>query len=350
MTDLPKEKKTIGLKWIFKTQYHANGTIQKHKARLVAKGYSQQQGIDFEETFSPVARFENVRIVLALAAQLQFHVYQFDVKSAFLNGDLQEEVYVTQLERFVVEGKKAKVYKQKKALYGLKQTPRAWYNKIDGYFCQNGFTRSENVPTLHIKKEGNNDFIIVCLYIDDAIYMSSSDSLVAVFKSNMMKKFEMSNIGLLRYFLGLKVKQGVDGIFILQRKYVVDLFKRVNLLNCKPATIPMNMNENLELEDGTEEANAKKFRSLVGGLIYLTHTRPDIAFSIGVFSRFMQNLTNHHFGSSKRILRYVAGIINYGIWYTHVSNFSLRGFTDSDWASSLDDRKNTSASVFSLGS
>lgn len=127
----------------------------------------------------------------------------------------------------------------------------------------------------------------MCLYIDDVIYMSSSDSLVAVFKSNMMKKFEMSNMGLLHYFLSLKVKQGVDEIFISQRKYVVDLLKRVNLFNCKPATTPMNTNENLELEDGTEEANAKKYRSLVGGLIYLTHTRPDIAFSISVFSRFI---------------------------------------------------------------
>lgn len=350
MVNLPEGKNAIGLKWVFKTKYHADGTIQKHKARLVAKGYSQQHGIDFEETFSPVARFETVRIVLALAAQLHWPVYQFDVKSAFLNGDLQEEVYVTQPEGFVIEGKEAKVYKLRKALYGLKQAPRAWYSKIDGYFRQNGFTRSENEPTLYVKKQGRDDVIIVCLYVDDIIYMSSSDSLVADFKSNMMKKFEMSDMGLLHYFLGLEVKQGIDGIFISQRKYAIDLLKRFSLLNCKPAVTPMNMNEKLQLEDGTEEANAKNFRSLVGGLIYLTHTRPEIAFAVGVISRFMQNPTKHHLGAAKRILRYVAGTANYGIWYTQVSNFSLCGFTDSDWASSLDDRKSTSASVFNLGS
>lgn len=242
------------------------------------------------------------------------------------------------------------MYKLRKALYGLKQAPRAWYSKIDGYFRQNGFTRSENEPTLYVKKEGKDACIIVCLYVDDIIYMSSSDFLVADFKSNMMKKFEMSDMGLLHYFLGLEVKQGVDGIFISQRKYATDLLKRSSLLNCNPAPTPMNINEKLQLKDGSDKANEKSFRSLVGGLIFLTHTRPDIAFSIGVISRFMQNPTKHHLGAAKRILRYVAGTINYGIWYTPVSKLKLCGFTDSDWASSLDDRKSTSASVFSLGS
>lgn len=176
-----------GLKWVFKTKFGADGSIQKHKARLVAKGYAQQHGIDFEETFSPVARFETVRIVLALAAQLQWPVYQLDVKSAFLNGDLQEEVYVTQPEGFMIEGKETKVYKLRKALYGLKQAPRAWYSKIDGYFQRNGCLRSENEPTLYVMKEGKNDFIIICLYVDDIIYTSSS-----LFKSRTMHEFEMS--------------------------------------------------------------------------------------------------------------------------------------------------------------
>ncbi|XP_074590043.1 secreted RxLR effector protein 161-like [Curcuma longa] len=165
-----------------------------------------------------------------------------------------------------------------------------------------------------------------------------------------MEKFEMSDMGLLHYFLGLEVKQGVDGIFISQRKYATDLLKRFSLFNCNPATTPMNTNEKLQLEDGSEKANAKYFRSLVGGLIYLTHTRPDIAFSVGVISRFMQNPTKHHLGAAKRILRYIAGTVDYGIWYTKVLKFNLCGFTDSDWASSVDDRKSTSASIFNLGS
>ncbi|CAL5340443.1 unnamed protein product [Camellia sinensis] len=350
MMDLPEGKNAIGLKWVFKTKFGADGSIQKHKARLVAKGYAQQHGIDFEETFSPVARFETVRIIFALAAQLQWPVYQLDVKSAFLNGDLQEEVYVTQPEGFMIEGKETKVYKLRKALYGLKQAPRAWYSKIDGYFQQNGFLRSENEPTLYMKKEGKNDFIIICLYVDDIIYTSSSSSLVAEFKSRMMHEFEMSDMGLLHYFLGLEVQQAEDGIFISQRKYAKDLLNKFGMLNCKPATTPMNINEKLQCEDGAEMADASRFRSLVGGLIYLTHTRPDIAFSVGMISRFMQHPSKLHFGAAKRVLRYIAGTMDYGIWYSKVFNFKLCGFTDSDWASSLDDRRSISANVFTLGS
>ena len=148
LTDLPEGKYSIRLKWIFETKYHADGIVQKHKAHLVAKGYSQQQGVDFEETFSPVARFETMKTVLALAAQLKWPIYQFDVKSAFLNGELEEEVYVDQPEGFILNGSEGKVYKLKKALYGLKQAPRAWYSKIDHYLQQHGFERSKSEPTL----------------------------------------------------------------------------------------------------------------------------------------------------------------------------------------------------------
>ncbi|XP_049387663.1 uncharacterized mitochondrial protein AtMg00810-like, partial [Solanum stenotomum] len=147
--------------------------------------------------------------------------------------------------------------------------------------------RSENEPTLYVKSKGN-DFIIVCLYVDDIIYTSSSISLVDEFKSQMKNEFEMSDIGLLHYFLGLEVHQAEDGIFLSQRKYARDLLIKFGLLNCKPATTPMNVGEKLQLNDRAEIDDARSFRSLVGGLIYLTHSRPDIAFSVGVVSRFMQ--------------------------------------------------------------
>ena len=225
MMELPKGKNAIGLKWVFKTKYTADGSLQKHKYRLVATGYAQQYGVKFEETFSPIARFETVRLVLAQDAQLKWQVYQFDIKSAFLNGDLQEEVYVTQPESFIKEGNETKVSKLKKALYGLKQAPRAWYSMIDGYFQENGYIRSENKPTLYVKKEGN-DFIIVCLYVDDIIYSSSFGSLVDNFKSQIMNEFEMSGMVLLHYFLGLDVHQTDDGIFLLQRKYGRDILNK----------------------------------------------------------------------------------------------------------------------------
>ncbi|CAH9095255.1 unnamed protein product [Cuscuta epithymum] len=350
LVSLPKEKKAIGLKWVYRTKYNPDGSISRHKARLVVKGYAQQEGIDYEETFSPVARFETVRVVLALAAQWRLPVFQLDVKSAFLNGELQEEVFVEQPQGFEKKNEPEKVYKLKKALYGLKQAPRAWYSKIDSFFIAGGFTRSDNEPTLYIKKQGMDQFIVVCLYVDDIVYFSSSESMLADFKNSMKQRFEMTDLGVLQYFLGLEVKQKKEGTFLCQRKYAMDLLKRFHMENCEIAKTPMNTNEKLQKCDGTEKANERLFRSLVGGLNYLTHTRPDIAHSVSVVSRYMHCPTKQHFGAAKRILRYVAGTLEFGVWYESVKHFKLRGYTDSDWAGCIDDRKSTSGSVFDLGS
>ena len=187
--------------------------------------------------------------------------------------------------------------------------------------------RSGNEPALYVKKEGKSDFIIICLYVDDIIYTSSSNSLLDKFKSQMMSEFEMSDMGLLHYFLDLEVYQVEDGIFISQRKYAKDIMSRFGMLNCKHAATPMNINEKLQHEDGAEMIDVRRFRSLVVGLIYLTHTRPDIAFPVGIISRFMQHPSKVHYGAAKRVLRYIAGTMEYGIWYSKSSNFKLYGFT-----------------------
>lgn len=203
-----------------------------------------------------MARFETVRTFLALAAQLNWLVYQFDVKSAFLNGELKEEVYVAQPEGFFsADG--SKVYKLKKALLRPKASLASLVQKINSYFQQNGFERSPNEPTLYMKRQGTSDILVVCLYVDDMIYMGSCESLVAEFKSSMMDKFKMSDLGLLHYFPGLEVNQSADGIFISQKKYATDLLKKFNMLNCKPALTPMNVNEKLVVDDGTGMAKCK---------------------------------------------------------------------------------------------
>ena len=201
-----------------------------------------------------------------------------------------------------------------------------------------------------MKKKGDVDFLVVCLYVDDMIYMGSSELIIAEFKFNMMRKFEMSDLGLLHYFLGLELNQNSDDIFISQRKYAIDLLNQFNMLNCKPTPTPMNANEKLVVDDGNGMSSVRYYRSIVGGLNYLSHTRPDIAYAISVVSRFMHGLTKHHLGVAKRILRYVVGTIGFGIWYSNVSNFKLFGFSDSDWAGCLEDIKSTSSYMFSLGS
>lgn len=350
LVNLPKGKSAIGLKWVYKVKYAADGEVQRYKSRLVAKGYVQRQGVDYVDTYSPVARYETVRIILGLAAQNQWSVFQFDVKSAFLNGSLEEDVYVDQPEGFVVEGQEEKVYKLKKALYGLKQAPRAWYGRLDAYLRGDGFHRSDNEPTLYVKVRSSDDIIIVCVYVDDIIYTSSSTALIEEFRQSMTNEFEMSDLGLLRYFLGFQVEQTTDRIFLKQEKYALDLLKRFNMENCKTSSTPMNTSEKLIVSDGTPKANESLFRSLVGGLMYLTNSRPDIAFPVSLVSRFMHNPTMHHLGAAKRILRYIRATSSYGIWYRRVSDFRLMGYTDSDWAGFVDDRKSTSGYVFNLGS
>ncbi|KAM0042466.1 putative RNA-directed DNA polymerase, protein kinase RLK-Pelle-CrRLK1L-1 family [Helianthus debilis subsp. tardiflorus] len=349
LVSLPAGKNLVGLKWLFKTKVGPDGQIIKHKARLVAKGYSQKYGIDFEETFAPVARFETIRIVLAVAAHRGWTVHQLDVKSAFLNEELAKEIYVEQPEGFQVKGKEDQVYRLHKALYGLKQAPRAWYGKIDSYFARNGYTRSLNELTLYVKHKSGN-FIYVCLYVDDIICTSSSDALVAEFKEGMKKVFEMTDLGLLKYFLGLEVKQCDQGIFISQEKYASNLLIKFGMSDCMLEDIPMCPNEKYKIEDGEDRVNETKYRSLVGVLIYLTHTHPELAYVVDVLSRFMQSPSKVHAGAARKVLRYIAATVKYGVWYKRTDKIELVGFADSDWGACLDDRKSVSAYVFTLGS
>lgn len=349
LVDLPKDRDVIGVKWIFKTKFNQDGSMQKHKARLVARGFTQKPGIDFFETFAPVARLETIRTLIALAAQKNWLIYQLDVKSAFLNGVLEEEVYVEQPQCFLVEGGEDKVYKLKKALYGLKQAPRTWYAEIDKYFSHSGFQKSQNEPTLYILKNGAS-ILIVSLYVDDLIFTGNDEHLVQQFKKNMMSTYEMSDLGLLHYFLGIEVSQTENGIFISQKKYAENILKKLNLLGRKSVATPWIANEKKRKFDGAKKADAKKYRSLVGSFLYLTATRPDIMFAASLLSRYMKEPSQIHFRAAKRVLRYLQGTLDYGVLFTVVEKSRLIGYTDSDWAGCLDDMKSTTSYVFSLGS
>ena len=205
----------IGTKWIFKNKSDVHGTVIRNKSRLVAQGYTQVEGVDFDETFAPVARLESIRILLAIASHLNFKVYQMDVKSAFLNGMLQEEVYVEQLKGFVDPHRPDNVYKLKRALYGLKQAPRAWYDRLTAYLTEHGFKRGSTETTLFIRKDKNN-FVVAQIYVDDIVFGATNDSLAHSFADEMKAMFEMSMVGKLTYFLGLQVKQTDSGIYIKQ--------------------------------------------------------------------------------------------------------------------------------------
>ncbi|KAL0351154.1 UNVERIFIED_CONTAM: Retrovirus-related Pol polyprotein from transposon RE2 [Sesamum radiatum] len=310
LTDRPKDKEVIGVKWIYKTKLNADGSIQKHKARLVAKGYSQLPGIDYTETFAPVARLDTIRALIAIAANKKWKIYQMDVKSAFLNGYIDEEIYVEQPQGFIAKGSEEKVLRLKKALYGLKQAQE----------------------------------------LDDLIYTGNNEKMIQVFKEDMMKTFEMSDLGLMHFFLGIEINQEKEGIFICQRKYTETLLKKFKMESCKTVTTPLVTGEKYQKEDGSQKVDGSMYRSLIGSLLYLTATRPDIMFATCLLSRFMQSPSQVHYAAAKRILRYLRGTKDFGIWYKSTNDAKLVGYTDSDWAGSVDDMKSTSGYTFSLGS
>ncbi|CAL8990056.1 unnamed protein product [Prunus brigantina] len=350
LVDRPMDKPVIGVKWVFKTKLNLDGSVQKNKARLVAKGYSQKPGMDYNETFAPVARLDTIRTLIALAAQKSWQLYQLDVKSAFLNGVLEEEVYVDQPEGFVMKGSESKVYKLHKALYGLKQAPRAWYSEIDGYFAECGFTKSQSEATLYVKARGEASILIVSIYVDDIVYTGNDQEMLEDFKKDMKEKYEMTDLGLLHHFLGMGVIQTPTSIFIHQKKYATTLLNRFSLSECKPVSIPLVTSEKLSKNDGSGLASEEQYRRIVGSLLYLTATRPDIMFAASLLARFMHCPTSKHLGTAKRILRYVKGTLDYGLEYVKGKGAVLIGYCDSDWSGSVDDSKSTSGYAFSFGS
>ncbi|KAH9695599.1 hypothetical protein KPL71_022832 [Citrus sinensis] len=328
LTTLPKGHKAIGVKWVYKTKRNANGEIERHKARLVAKGYSQKAGIDYDEN--------------------KWKIFQMDVKSAFLNGFLEEEVYIEQPLGYMVKGHEDKVLRLKKALYGLKQAPRAWNSRIDKYFQEKGFTKCPYEHALYVK-EKDGDILIVCLYVDDLIFTGSNPSLFEEFKRVMIKAFEMTDIGLMTYYLGIEVKQNEEDIFISQESYAKEILKRFKMNDCKPISTPVECGVKLSKYDECEDIDPTFFKSLVGSLRYLTCTRPDILYAVGLVSRYMENPKTTHFKAAKRILRYIKGTINFGLLYSFSNDYKLIGYSDSDWGGDVDDRKSTTGFVFFMG-
>ncbi|KAI5349042.1 hypothetical protein L3X38_001929 [Prunus dulcis] len=350
LVDRPSDKPVIGVKWVYKTKLNLDGSIQKHKARLVVKGYAQKPGIDFNETFAPVARVDTIRTLIALAAQKGWKLYQLDVKSAFLNGVLKEEVYVDQSDGFVTTNYEDKVYKLKKALYGLKQAPRAWYEEINAYLVSCGYVRSTSEATLYCKTKEDSGTLIVSIYVDDIVYTGSSEELIDEFKTEMMRRYEMTDLGLLYHFLGMAVIQTESCIFINQKKYALTLLDKFGLKQCKPVSTPLVATEKLCKDDGSDPADESEYRKIVGSLLYLTATRPDIMFAASLLARFMHCPTKKHYGMAKRVLRYIQGTIDFGIEYQKGKEAILIGYCDSDWGGSQDDMRSTSGYAFSFGS
>ncbi|GJW53193.1 retrovirus-related pol polyprotein from transposon TNT 1-94 [Tanacetum coccineum] len=296
----PKNMTIIGTKWVFRNKLDENGIVSRNKARLVAQGYNQQEGIDYDETYAPVARLESIRILLAYACALDFKLFQMDVKSAFLNGFINEEVYVAQPSGFIDFKKPDHVYKLKKALYGLKQAPKAWYDRLKAFLIKHEYKMGMVDNTLFTKKKSSN-LIIVQIYVDDIIFGSTCQDMCDEFAKIMHDEFEMSMMGELNFFLGLQIKQMEDGIFFNQSKYIKEMLKKFGLEDSKPMKTPMSSDTKLMKDEEYESVDSTKYRGMIGSLLYLTASRPDIMFSVCLCARFQEAPKTSHLKAVKHI-------------------------------------------------
>jgi hypothetical protein len=269
-----KSKDVVSSKWLFKIKHVVDGSIEKYKARFVTRGFSQKEGIDYEETFTDVARYTLIRTIIALVAKMKWKLHQMDIKTAFLNGVIEEEVYIEKPQGFEVEDRKSHVCRLKKALYGLKQAPRAWYGHIDSFLTSLGFTKSKADSNLYFKVM-NNEPVILLLYVDD-LFLTGEENLITECKKRLASEFEMKDLGLMHYFLGLEVWQSPKRIFLNQGKYTVEILKRFDMLECKSMNTPMEVKLKLLVDTSSELIDATLYRQIIGSLMYLTNTRPDI--------------------------------------------------------------------------
>ncbi|GJT85998.1 putative ribonuclease H-like domain-containing protein [Tanacetum coccineum] len=348
LVDLPYGKKAIGTKWVYRNKKDERGVVVRNKARLVAQGHRQEEGIDYDEVFAPVARLEAIRIFLAFASYMGFIVYQMDVKSAFLYGKIDEEVYVSQPPGFQDPKHPEKVYKVVKALYGLHQAPRAWYATLSTFLLKNGYRRGTIDKTLFLKKD-KHDIILVQVYVDDIIFGSTKKSWCDEFEALMKSRFQMSSMGELNFFLGLQVKQKPDGIFISQDKYVAEILKKFDFASVKTASTPIETQKPLVKDEEASDVDVHLYRSMIGSLMYVTASRPDIMFAVCACSRFQVTPKTSHLSAVKRIFRYLKGKPKLGLWYPRESSFDLESYSDSDYAGANLDRKSTTGGCQFLG-
>ena len=347
LVNLPSGAKAIGLKWIFKIKRNAYGSINKYKARLVAKGYIQRHGIDFEEVFAPVARIETVRFLISLAASNEWEIHHLDVKTAFLHGDLKEIVYVSQPEGFEVKGQEEKVYKLNKALYGLRQAPRAWNEKLNKVLEKQNFKRCSKEPSLYRKKVRGR-LLLVAVYVDDLLVTGSERSMIYEFKEEMSKNFEMSDLGLLSYYLGIEVCQAKGRITLSQERYAKKILSETGMGECNAVQTPMEFGLKISKAEEEQSIDETDYRRKIGCLRYLLHTRPDLAFSVGLLSRYMHNPKTSHGVALKQILRYLRGTTKLGLVYKHASTIELKGYSDSSHNIDDDDGRSTTGHIFYL--
>lgn len=353
LTKLPEKKKTISSTWVFKVKYFSSEDSVHFKARLCAKGCQQVAGIDYQETFAPVVRYDSVRMLLAIAAQRDLEIAQFDVKTAFLHGELDEEIYMD-IPKGVVAQKNT-VCKLKKSLYGLKQSPRCWNKKFDSFLKQFKFVNCTSDPCVYRSKSSAGE-IFLALYVDDGLILATTQEILNDVINELKSKFSITE-NKSDSFVGLQIKRirKKKQIFIHQQTYIECILRRFEMYDAKPVSTPADPHVTLTLtrdNNTSDKSNSKNypFKEVIGSLIFLAIvSRSDIIFAVSYLSRFLSGFDNEHWSAVKRVLRYLKGTSSLGITYQYnENNFALLGYSDADYAADLDTRRSTTGYLFCL--
>ena len=356
LVKLPEGCKRVGCKWVFKTKRDSYGNIERHKARLVAKGYTQKDGIDYKETFSPVSKKDSLRIIMALVAHYDLELHQMDVKTAFLNGNLEEEVYMDQPEGFSVKGKEDMVCKLKRSIYGLKQASRQWYLKFNDTITSFGFKENIVDRCIYLKISGSK-FIFLVLYVDDVLLATNDLGLMHDTKNFLSNNFEMKDMGEASYVIGIEIfrdrSQGLLGLS--QKAYINKVLERFGMQNCSASVVPIQKGDKFSLnqcpKNELEHRHMENipYASIVGSIMYAqTCTRPDISFVVGMLGRYQSNPGLDHWKAAKKVLRYLQGTKDHMLIYRRSNQLEVIGYSDSDYAGCIDTRKSTFGYIFLL--
>lgn len=331
----------------FQNKRNSDGSIERYKARLVAKGYTQIEGVDYFDTFALVAKLVTVRVLLSVVAAKNWPLHQLDVNNAFLHGDLHEDVFMQLPSGFRRKGEHL-VCKLQKSLYSLKQASRNWYSKFSEVLINFGFKHNAADPSLFClhRKSGS---VFLLLYVDDIVLTGLDLQLINLVKVFLQKHFKIKDLGRLKYFLGIEVARSKKGLFLTQRQYALDIISNSGLTASEPVDFPMEQNLRLSPSQGSALHDPSPYRRLVGRLIYLTVTRPDIAYSVNILSQFMHEPHQPHMDAVVRLLRYLKATAGQGLFFPANSDLSLQAYCDSDWASCPTTKRSTSGYCIFLG-